>query len=161
MDMNPSMQNYRVAIDVEARKRRRFAEAEAQHRKQLKQRADELTSYEKRLKFIRDEAEAIETLIDEEAPPPESDLRAAGERIGLLFHLRFVFYGRLAIDQLGARGGHVQFSAFGAACLRRGFCASADCGRAFLCNQVFWRRRRWAPKVSQAVFSHTSPGDID
>ena len=74
--MNPSTQNFRVAIDVEARKRRRFAEAEAQHRKQLKQRADELTSYEKRLKFIRDEAEAIETLIEEEAPPPESELRA-------------------------------------------------------------------------------------
>jgi hypothetical protein len=74
--MNPSTQNYRVAIDVEARKRRRFADAEAQHRKQLKQRADELTSYEKRLKFIRDEAEAIERLIDEEAPPPESELRA-------------------------------------------------------------------------------------
>jgi hypothetical protein len=74
-DMSPLTQNYRVAIDVEARKRRRFAEAEAQHRKQLKQRADELTSYEKRLKFIRDEAEAIERLIEDEAPPPESELR--------------------------------------------------------------------------------------
>jgi hypothetical protein len=75
-DMSSLPQNYRLAIDVEARKRRRVAEIEAQHRRQLKQRADELTGYEKRLKFIRDEAEAIETLIAEEAPPPEGELRA-------------------------------------------------------------------------------------
>jgi hypothetical protein len=74
-DMSPLAQNYRVAIDVEARKRRRFAEAETQHRKQLKQRADELTGYEKRLKFIHDEVEAMEKLIEEQAPPPESELR--------------------------------------------------------------------------------------
>lgn len=74
-DMESLPQNYRLAIDVEARKRRRFAEAEVQRRRQLKQRADELTNYEKRLKFIHEETEAIETLIAEEAPPPESELR--------------------------------------------------------------------------------------
>lgn len=73
--MNSSTQNYRVAIDVEARKQRRIAEAQAQHRRQLKQRADELTSYEKRLKFLRDEAAAVERLIEDEAPPPEDELR--------------------------------------------------------------------------------------
>jgi hypothetical protein len=75
-DMGSLPQNYRLAIDVEARKRRRVADAEVQHRRQLKQRADELTGYEKRLKYIHDEVEAIETLIAEEAPPPESELRA-------------------------------------------------------------------------------------
>ena len=74
--MNPSTQNYRFAIDVEARKRQRAAEAQVQHRKQLKQRADELTGYEKRLKFIHDEVEAMEKLIEEQAPPPEDELRA-------------------------------------------------------------------------------------
>ncbi len=97
-EMSPLTQNYRVAIDVEARKRRRFAEAEVQYRRQLKQRADELTSYEKRLKFIHDEAEAIETLIAEEAPPPESELRtrlAKGLAYCFIFALFFTGAWRL------------------------------------------------------------------